>query len=62
LRPDRIVFRGKKATLIDYKSGKEHPAYTRQLQAYSDALEDMGFEVENRIIVYLNEGVNPQFI
>lgn len=62
LRPDRIVFRGKKATLIDYKSGKEHPAYALQLQAYSDALEDMGFEVENRIIVYLNEGVNPQFI
>ncbi len=62
LRPDRLVIRGKKATLIDYKSGNQHPAYAFQLQAYAEALENMGFEVENRIIVYLNEGVNPQFI
>lgn len=62
LRPDRLVISGGKATLIDYKSGKQHPAYALQLQAYAYALEDMGFEVENRIIVYLNDGVNPQFI
>jgi ATP-dependent exoDNAse (exonuclease V) beta subunit len=62
LRPDRIVFQEKKATIIDYKRGKKNPGYAMQLYDYADALESMGFKVENKIIVYINEEVNPQFI
>jgi CRISPR/Cas system-associated exonuclease Cas4 (RecB family) len=62
LRPDRIVFQGKRVTLIDYKRGKKNPGYALQLYDYGDALESMGFKVENKIIVYINEEVNLQFI
>lgn len=57
LRPDRIVIQESRATLIDYKTGKSDPKYTAQLYNYADALQDMGFEVENRIIVYINDQV-----
>ena len=62
LRPDRIVFHEKQATLIDYKRGMKNPDYALQLYDYADALESMGFTVENKIIVYINQEVNPQFI
>ncbi|WP_276168753.1 UvrD-helicase domain-containing protein [Zobellia alginiliquefaciens] len=62
LRPDRIVFKEKNATLIDYKTGKTNPKYKEQLYSYADALTDMGYVVENKIIVYINEEVTPEFI
>ncbi|CAM4111694.1 UvrD-helicase domain-containing protein [Zobellia nedashkovskayae] len=62
LRPDRIVIREKRATLIDYKTGKSNPKYKEQLYSYADALEDMGYVVENKVIVYINEKVAPEFI
>ena len=62
LRPDRIVIKGKRATLIDYKTGKSNPKYKEQLYSYADALADMGYVVENKIIVYINEKVTPEFI
>ncbi len=62
LRPDRIVIEGKKATLIDYKTGKKSPKYREQLYDYADTLEDMGYEVENKIIVYIDETITPEFI
>ncbi|MFH6603212.1 UvrD-helicase domain-containing protein [Maribacter algicola] len=62
LRPDRIVIKGKKTTLIDYKTGRKSPRYREQLYDYADTLEDMGYEVENKIIVYIDETINPEFI
>lgn len=62
LRPDRLVFFENKATVIDYKFGKKDPRYHEQLYGYSDALEGMGYQVENRIIVYINKEVSPEFI
>lgn len=62
LRPDRLVISGRRVTLIDYKTGMKNETYHRQLQLYGEALEQMGLEVENRIIIYINEGVVPEFI
>ncbi|MCJ7465758.1 MAG: UvrD-helicase domain-containing protein [Maribacter sp.] len=62
LRPDRIVLKNKLVTLIDYKTGKENEAYRDQLKNYTETLESMGYEVENKIIVYINESIQPQFI
>ena len=62
LRPDRIVLNQMKATLIDYKTGKTNPKYKEQLYSYADALNEMGYVVENKIIVYINEEVTPEFI
>lgn len=62
LRPDRIVIKDGKATIIDYKTGKKDPKYKEQIYSYSDALEKMGYKVENKIIIYINEQINPEFI
>ncbi len=62
LRPDRIVFDGDKATIIDYKTGKENETYGKQLNYYANAIEKMGFEVENKIIAYINKDIYIQYV
>lgn len=62
LRPDRIVIQDSKATIIDYKTGKRNATYKEQLYSYADALEAMGYSIENKIIIYINETVIPEFI
>ncbi len=62
LRPDRLVFHGNKVTIIDYKTGQKNKSYHQQLEAYAVALEAMGHSVENKIIVYINDTITPEFI
>ncbi len=62
LRPDRIVIQDSKATIIDYKTGKQNPKYKEQLYSYADALKAMGYSIKNKIIIYINEAVIPEFI
>ncbi|MBT8264097.1 MAG: PD-(D/E)XK nuclease family protein, partial [Muriicola sp.] len=62
LRPDRLSFSGKNVSIIDYKTGKAGPSHKLQLLAYADALHTMGYTVENKIIVYINEHITPEFI
>lgn len=62
LRPDRISIHDSEATLIDYKTGKKNPKHKEQIYSYADALEEMGFTVKNKIIVYINKEVNLEFI
>ena len=62
LRPDRIVIQGDRATIIDYKTGRENPAYHQQIQLYGDILEGMGYRIENKILVYINEDITLDFI
>ena len=61
-RPDRILLRGGKATLIDYKTGTPLPAHRQQIADYARALEGMGLEVEDSILVYIDKKVEPVFI
>ena len=62
LRPDRIVLKDNNATLIDYKTGKRNPKYKEQLYAYADALIAMGYQVENKILVYINDEVTTESV
>ncbi|MGI9549725.1 MAG: PD-(D/E)XK nuclease family protein, partial [Aurantibacter sp.] len=62
LRPDRIVIQNDEASLIDYKTGLKNSKHREQIYSYADALEQMGFIVKNKIIVYINEQINPEFI
>jgi len=55
LRPDKIILQGNEATLIEYKTGSPDPKYKEQLYTYADALEAMGYEVRDRLIVYIND-------
>lgn len=62
LRPDRVVIKNNSATIIDYKTGKKNSKFTEQLYSYADALEMMGYAIENKIIVYINEDIQLEFI
>lgn len=62
LRPDRIVLHQNRASIIDYKTGMKNPAYREQVYTYADALETMGYVVENKIIVYIDKNITPEFI
>ncbi len=46
-RPDRVILKKNRATIVDYKFGEEHhKTHIRQLQNYADLLKKMGYEVE----------------
>ena len=62
LRPDRIVFDGKQATIIDYKTGKRNIAYKDQIESYAAALKEMNYQIKNKIIVYIANEITPEFI
>ncbi|NQZ44728.1 MAG: UvrD-helicase domain-containing protein [Flavobacteriaceae bacterium] len=62
LRPDKMVFFGKRATVIDYKTGEASPSHRNQIETYADILTKMGYFVEHKILVYLNETVNPLLV
>lgn len=62
LRPDRLVFRGNKVSILDYKTGKAAERDKKQVQLYSKALSAMGFEVVREVLVYIDEEIAPIFI
>ena len=58
LRPDRIVVNTKlEAVIMDYKTGAERPTHQNQLREYQVILEEMGFKVVKKILVYINEDI-----
>ncbi|MFV0530421.1 MAG: UvrD-helicase domain-containing protein [Flavobacteriales bacterium] len=55
LRPDRVIVKGKYAVLIDYKTGKQHPQDKTQVQQYADALKNLGYIVQKKLLVYIHK-------
>jgi ATP-dependent exoDNAse (exonuclease V) beta subunit len=59
LKPDRIVLTAnKEAYLLDYKTGVTNAKYTRQIQEYQDAIEDLGYKVLKRALVYIGSEID----
>ncbi|RZN83830.1 MAG: DNA helicase UvrD [Winogradskyella sp.] len=57
LRPDRLTIKDRKVVIIDYKTGYKDEKYNVQLDSYSRVLVEMGFQVEKKLIVYINENI-----
>ena len=58
LRPDRLVFHEeKKVTIIDYKTGTPNYEHEEQINSYGQALQEMGFFVTDKILVYTNKEI-----
>ncbi len=55
LIPDRLNFIGNKVTIIDYKTGHINEKYEAQIHEYAQALEAMGYDVAEKIIVYTHQ-------
>lgn len=54
LKPDRIVFlENKEAYLLDYKTGASNAKYQQQIKEYQDAIEDLGYTVLKKALVYI---------
>jgi len=53
-RPDRVIVKDGKVTVIDYKFGEHENRYRRQVAHYSDIYRKMGHEVAESAIWYVN--------
>ncbi len=55
IRPDRInLFPDKTATIVDYKTGEIKEQYAIQISGYAAALQDMGYQIREKLLVYCN--------
>lgn len=59
IKPDRMVLaQNKEVYLLDYKTGVHNQKYQKQLENYQFAIEQMGFKVTKKALVYIGEQVN----
>lgn len=57
LRPDRFVEKENKVTIIDYKTGGFSDKYKNQINGYANALAQVGYEVEEKLLVFINDNI-----
>lgn len=57
LIPDRMVFDGNKVAIIDYKTGKQEKEHEQQINNYALVLQEMDFEIHERILVYIGKEI-----
>jgi ATP-dependent exoDNAse (exonuclease V) beta subunit len=55
--PDRIVINKKDAYLLDYKTGNHNQKYITQILEYENALNEMGFSIQKKSLVYIGEKI-----
>ncbi|MCK5822326.1 MAG: UvrD-helicase domain-containing protein, partial [Bacteroidales bacterium] len=55
LRPDRVVLFGKRAAVLDYKTGKVESHHKSQVRKYINALKNMGYSPVDGYLVYFDE-------
>ncbi|MFZ0595954.1 MAG: 3'-5' exonuclease, partial [Flavobacterium sp.] len=59
LKPDRIVLtQNREAYLLDYKTGVINSKYAQQIQEYQDAIEDLGYKVLKKALVYIGTEID----
>ncbi len=58
LVPDRVVIDGNKVVVIDYKTGTFLFKHESQINKYAQFLSKMGYHIENKILVYLDDELN----
>ena len=61
VRPDRLNFSEDRVDIIDYKTGTPLTSHQTQIDGYAQVLSEMGYEVGQKLLVYINEEVlvNP---
>ncbi len=58
-RPDRIFKSTQnKYTIIDYKTGKKESKHRQQILSYKNNLQQLGCEVENCYLVYIDNEID----
>jgi len=54
-RPDRLLLKDREAVIIDYKTGKKHDYHRRQLDEYAGLLQEAGYKVSAKVLVYIRD-------
>ena len=54
-RPDRLIFDGESATVIDFKTGKPEPGHKEQVMNYKKIIRQMNYLNIVGVLLYLNE-------
>lgn len=54
-RPDRVILNKNNAVIIDYKTGGEASSHKKQILNYADLLGEMGYNVTEKLVVYIEE-------
>ncbi len=58
VKPDRMsISIDKKVFLLDYKTGQHLPKHKTQIENYQKSIEDMGFKVEKKSLIYIGETI-----
>lgn len=58
VKPDRMVLTtNKEVYLLDYKTGIHQNKYTIQLENYQKSIEEMGYKVTKKALVYIGETI-----
>lgn len=55
--PDRVMLQGNNAIVLDYKTGVYNKKHENQILGYANLLSEMGYNVTEKIIVYLSEEI-----
>ena len=55
IKPDRVALKNSTAFIIDYKTGEEHPKYIKQIEEYGLAIEEMGYNVAKKVLLYIQD-------
>ncbi|MHC5354468.1 UvrD-helicase domain-containing protein [Myroides sp. LJL115] len=57
--PDRVVIKPNGDCLVlDYKTGKHEPKYVQQVLSYGQSLEQMGYKVIKKVLLYTTDDLN----
>lgn len=57
--PDRVVILpDNSTTMIDYKTGLHNPSHNKQIITYASLYEEMGHNVNNRFLVYIDAAID----
>lgn len=62
LKPDRVVVKNNEAYLLDYKTGEKIEKHKKQLVSYVTVIEEMGYKVVKKALVYIGEEIEIVFL
>jgi len=57
LIPDRLVFDENSVTIMDYKTGKQEQKHMQQINNYALVLQNMDFEINEKLLVYIGKEI-----
>jgi ATP-dependent exoDNAse (exonuclease V) beta subunit len=55
--PDRLILNNNNITIIDYKTGKPANKYHHQINNYANILSDLGYVINKKLLVYINNEI-----